>query len=349
MAKKIEVGDVSASPGELKWGHATWAELRDGTKVYLPVMIMNGAEDGPRVHINGATHPTEQIGVHALHILLRERLNPGKLKGSIVAFPIANPFAQQFSEYVSPHDGVNMGHSYPGSKDGTLTQRFANFIWKESATQSDFVLDQHENAKDALMFSLVSKAKDSATQQKALDLAYAFGLTVIKEGGMTENMPGVYASTAGESLTTLAIQEGIPAFTPEYETTTDIGFTEKDPGIKAAVTGLTNVLTKLGMISGVVQKQTGIRVMEGDFVAWGMNVCTRGGLTRRLVKTGVKLAKGTPISDTYDPFGTLVERITMPVDGYVWGWNVGVPPWWNWSVASGDPIAFIFQDAKDVL
>jgi hypothetical protein len=101
------------------------------------------------------------------------------------------------------------------------------------------------------------------------------------------------------------------------------------------------------MIQGSIQKQTGIRVMEGDYVAWGMNVCTRGGLTRRLVKTGVKLPKGTPISDTYDPFGNLVERVTMPVDGYVWGWNVGVPPWWNWSVASGDPIAFIFQDATD--
>ena len=52
VSKTITVGDVSAGPGELKWGNATWTELRDNTKVYLPVMIMNGAQDGPRLHIN---------------------------------------------------------------------------------------------------------------------------------------------------------------------------------------------------------------------------------------------------------------------------------------------------------
>jgi predicted deacylase len=309
-------------------------------------MIMNGAQDGPTVTILGATHPTEQIGVHSLQILLRTKVNPAKLKGRIVAFPIANPFAQQFSEYVSPHDGINMGNAYPGSKDGTVTQRFANFIWEEAASKSDLVIDQHENAKDALYFSIVSKAKDSKTHREALDLANAFGITVIKAGNMTENMPAVYASQGGQSLTSLAIKEGIPAFTPEYETTTDIGFSQKDLGIRIALTGLQNVLKKLGMISGQIEKQMGTLILKGDYVAWGMNVCTRGGLTRRLVKPGVKLRKGTPISDTYDPFGTLIERIRMPVDGYVWGWNVGVPPWWNWSVASGDPIAFIFTDEK---
>ena len=345
MSGSLTIGEVSAAPGELKWGSATWAELRDSTRVHLPVMIMNGASDGPTITINGATHPTEHIGVHALQILLREKLNPSKLKGRIIAFPIANPFAQQFSAYVSPHDGINMSRTYPGSKDGTVTQRFANFIWEEAAKKSDMVIDQHENAKEALYFSLVPRTKDTEAERKTRNLAAAFGVTVIGSGG-GENMPAVYAAAGGESLSTTAMRAGIPAFTPEYETTTDIGFSEKDLGIRVSLKGLTNVLKKLGMISGEIEKQNEIQVMDGNYVAWGMNTCTRGGLTRRLVHTGVKLNKGTPISDTYDPYGSLIERVEMPIDGYIWGWNVGVPPWWNWSVASGDPIAFIFQDAK---
>jgi len=139
----LRVGDVIAKPGETKWGAATWVELRDSTRVYLPVILVNGKQNGPTVVILGATHPTEQIGVHALQILTRKKVQPSKLKGKIIAFPIANPLAQQFSEYVSPHDGINMARAYPGSKDGSLTERFSNFIW-ETAKKADFVLDQHQ-------------------------------------------------------------------------------------------------------------------------------------------------------------------------------------------------------------
>jgi uncharacterized protein len=347
MSKTLTVGEVSADAGELKWGYATWAELRDSTRVYLPVVIANGSYEGPLVTILGGTHPTEQIPVHSLQILLREKLDVKKLKGSIIGFPIANPFAQQFSEYVSPHDGVNMYNAYPGSKDGTVTQRFANFIWEEAAKKSDLVIDQHENAKDCLYFITMEKARDQKTQNEAIELARAFGLTIIKSGKMSENMPAVYAEKGGIPLPVLAMRSGIPSFIAEYEATTDIRFNERDDvGIRVALRGLTNVLKKKGMIPGKIEKQTEIRVLKGNYVAWGMNVSKRGGLTRRLVRTGVKLKKGTPITDIYDPFGTVTERILMPVDGYLWGWNVGVPPWWNWSVASGDPIAFIFQEGK---
>ena len=251
---------------------------------------------------------------------------------------MANPFAQQFGEYVSPHDGVNMYNAYPGSKDGTVTQRFANFIWEEAAKKSDVVIDQHENVKDCLYFITMETAGNAKTQAEAMELAEAFGLTIIKAGKSSDNMPAVYAEKGGIPLPLLAMRSGIPAFIGEYEATTDIRFNEEhDLGIRVALRGLTNVLKKKGMIPGKVEKQTEIKVLKGDYVAWGMNVSKRGGLLRRLVPTSVKLKKGTPIADIYDPFGTVIERVEMPIDGYLWGWNVGVPPWWNWSVASGDP------------
>ena len=74
-------------------------------------------------------------------------------------------------------------------------------------------------------------------------------------------------------------------------------------------------------------------------------VANRGGIVNRLVDVGIKLKKGTPIATILNPYGEITETIEMAVDGYVWGWNIGSPPNFNWSVQSGDSVAFIYEDA----
>ena len=46
MNQTITVGDVSANPGEVKEGYGLSVELRDGSPIRVPVIIMNGKEDG---------------------------------------------------------------------------------------------------------------------------------------------------------------------------------------------------------------------------------------------------------------------------------------------------------------
>ena len=69
------------------------------------------------------------------------------------------------------------------------------------------------------------------------------------------------------------------------------------------------------------------------------------GSLNRLVGVGVKIRKRVPIATVLNPYGEVVETIEMPVDGYLWGWNVGSPPNFNWTVQSGDSVAFVYQDA----
>src|SRR5207244_13386839 len=113
MAKTVSVGEVSAKQGETKWGPATWVEARDSTRVGLPVIIVNGTKDGPKVVLCGATHPTELSGTAVIHDLTRNRVNPAELKRTIIAFPIANPLAMQFGRYVSPDDYANLAAADP--------------------------------------------------------------------------------------------------------------------------------------------------------------------------------------------------------------------------------------------
>src|SRR5207244_13102066 len=112
MAKTVNVGEVSAKAGETKWGPATWVEARDSTRVGLPVIIVNGAKDGPKVVLCGATHPTELSGTAVIHDLTSNKLNPAELKRTIIAFPIANPLAMQFVSHVTPRDAAYLDVSY---------------------------------------------------------------------------------------------------------------------------------------------------------------------------------------------------------------------------------------------
>jgi hypothetical protein len=340
MKQVLKVGDVSAEPGQKKYGPATWVELRDGSRVHLPVILLNGQYEGPKVVINCATHPTELVGYAAIQIVTR-KFDPTQLKGSIIAFPISNPLGMQWGEYVTPHDYVNMYVAYPGSKDGSITSRLANFIWENASKSADLVMDVHENVKPCLHFSFVGYCQDKKVEGKALEAARAFGLTVIRPKGEFA-LAGMKAGDI-EYIDAL-MANGVPAFTPELEAGTDLTMGEEWASVRVAVRGLMNVLKKLEMIPGTIEPQTEIKVFPGNFAFHGMTIANRGGIVNRLVDVGVRLKKGTPIATVLNPYGEIAETIQMPVDGYVWGWNIGSPPNFNWSVQSGDSVAFIYQD-----
>ena len=341
MKQALKVGDVSAEPGQKTYGPATWVELRDGSRVNLPVILINGQHEGPKVVVNCATHPTELVGYAAIQIVTR-KLAPTQLKGSIIAFPISNPLGMQWGEYVTPHDYVNMFVAYPGSKDGSITSRLANFIWENASKSADLVMDVHENVKPCLHFSFVAHCQDMTVESKALEAAKAFGLTIIRPKGefaLAGMKPGDV-----EYIDAL-LANGVPAFTPELEAGTDLTMGEEWPSVRVAVKGLMNVLRKMQMIPGMIEPQTEVKVFPGEFSFHGMAVANRGGIVNRLVDVGVRVKKGTPIATVLNAYGEIVESIQMPVDGYVWGWNIGSPPNFNWTVQTGDSVAFIYQDA----
>jgi hypothetical protein len=341
MKQVLRVGDVSAAPGQRAHGPATWVELRDGSRVNLPVILLNGQSEGPRVVINCATHPTELVGFAAVQILTR-RLDPTKLRGSLVIFPISNPLGMQWGEYVSPHDYVNMYVAYPGSKRGSITSRLANFIWENASKNANLVMDVHENVKPCLHFSYVGRCEDKKLENEALEAANAFGLTIIRPKGEFA-LAGMKSGDIEYVDALLA--NGVPAFTPELEAGTDLTMGEEWTSVRVAARGMMNVLRKMEMIQGSLEPQTEVKVFPGNFTFYGMSVANRGGIVNRLVDVGIKLKQGTPIATVMNPYGEVIETLKIPVDGYLWGWNIGSPPNFNWSVQSGDGVAFIYQDA----
>ena len=341
MKNVLRVGEVTVEPGQTAHGPGMWVELKDGSRVHLPVILLNGKDDGPRVVINCATHPTELVGFAAVQILTR-KIDPTKLKGNLIVFPVSNPLGMQWGEYVSPHDYVNMYVAYPGSKDGSITSRLANFIWENASKGADLVMDVHENVKPCLHFSYVPFCEDKNVENRALEAAKAFGLTIIRPKGefaLAGMKPG------DVEYVDALLASGVPAFTPELEAGTDLTMGQEWPSVRVAVRGLMNVLKKMQMIQGITEPQTDVKVYPGNFEFYGMAVANRGGIVNRLVDVGVKVKKDAPIATVLNPYGEVVETLRMPVNGYLWGWNIGSPPNFNWSVQTGDSVAFIYKDA----
>jgi len=342
LPQNLIVGNVSAAPGETKWGRATSVELRDGTQVNLPVIVLNGSESGPRVVVHGGTHPVELAGIGASQVLGRKKVDPKKLKGSLIVFPITNPLGFQFGEYISPHDVVNMYSIYPGSADGSVTSRLANFIWENATRGADLVIDLHENVKPALQFSLVAISEARELDAKTLELAKAFGLTIARPTRSVHRLSGMKAGERGYYEVCMA--NGIPSFMPELESSTDIMFGEEYNPVRVGVRGVMNCLKKLGMVSGNVEPQSDTKVLKGNFAFYETVSATRGGIINRLSEIGVKIQMGAPIANVTNPYGDVIETLKMPIDGYLFGWNLGAPPYYNWGVHAGDGVAYVYVE-----
>lgn len=124
--RTIEIGSAKAAPGTVVRGAIPAAELAAGTKIEIPVAIINGAKAGPVLWVNGGIHGDEPEGPMACVHLLRE-VDPAALAGTLVLVPVINAGAFEAAERGNPIDTFtyDMNRIYPGRENGYLSERIA--------------------------------------------------------------------------------------------------------------------------------------------------------------------------------------------------------------------------------
>jgi predicted deacylase len=304
----------------------------------VPVWIVNGKSDGPIVYLHAGAHGQEtNYAVEMLH-RLRRALDPARLKGAVIAVPLANILAHQFATRVAPHYAAREGVAFagdlhklfPGDPRGSITQRIAHFIWTEIVRQCDAAVDLHAVGHPGMPFCFMyrggkQEAVGTPLWEKSLVMARAFGLTVITTGPNPLCLAGA------------CLDAGKPAFMVEMAMARVLDETT----VVAALRGTRNVLIQLGIIEGAIEKQTDVFVLPTEHRTLPTIRAERGGFITFEVACGAFLKAGTIIARTRDVFGREVEAIAMPSDGYV----MTFPPLsWvgNQSVATGDLVADIF-------
>ena len=134
--------------------------------VMVPItVIANG--DGPTALLTGANHGDEYEGPIALQDLAVS-LRPEDIRGRVIILPMMNMPAFAAGLRCSPVDGRNMNRSFPGTPDGTVTQKICHFIATELVPMADLVLDFHSGGRtlDFLPFA-AAHILDDKTQEAA--------------------------------------------------------------------------------------------------------------------------------------------------------------------------------------
>tara|TARA_B100001750_G_scaffold240022_1_gene249032 strand:+ start:197 stop:1231 length:1035 start_codon:yes stop_codon:yes gene_type:complete len=321
MVKKLLViGDAKAEPGTVAKGKIPVFEYSEGNTVSLPVMILNGAEDGPILFINANFHGPEIAGSEVIRRLIRDEIDPSTLKGAIIACLCANPLSLQHGHvYGNPRDDMHL--QVPGDPLGSTSMRIGNALWTQFCQKvidnpdTGVVVDIHCTGASAPWAINVTSMSESYADESTVNKGRAFG----KAWGWTfqDNPPKPNLPPTPSAWKDILASKGIPCFGTEL---TD-GKRMTGSHVDSAVRGIKNGMKTIGMISGDQEPQTGIKVIEGDWYHDTNLYANRGGYIYYKVHAGEFCPKGTVIAIIKDVYGDIVEEVKMEKDGYFYTFN----------------------------
>ncbi len=301
----FETLGVTCARGSKAAGRPVIGETRDGSPITLPVRIVHGASDGPVISLTGVIHGDELNGWAAINRIC-DGVDPTELSGTIVAFPLANPFAFATKSRASEldYERLNLNRVFPGHPDGLITERVAAAIYSGGIERADFHIDFHEGGYDFIARYLIVKVSgDPTLDQRSLRMAQAFGHGVpINRITMKPN--DRILGRAGSS-TTCANGLGIPSICNELGG----GGRLWPDHVTTSANGASNVMRDLGMLSGEP-------VLEANdqFIAsastWPRP--KHGGFWEQIVHLGETVEEGALLGRIRNGFGEVVEELFAP-------------------------------------
>lgn len=308
MLNTVTVGTAKAECGQKAQGVIEVAPLASGEMVTLPVHIINGAKDGPRLWVNAALHGNEFNGVISA-LQLVEQIDPAELSGVLIVTPIANPLAFFAKQRFSPHDGGNLGESYPGRPVGPITKQIAYHHFEEIKKNADCLIDLHASGVTncSKSYSVLKLAGHAKTEKRALDLLMTTGIhlncTVDTLGKNDEPVP----LTGSLDLECMAL--GIPSFMLELGHANRV----EDQIVKDGLDGMKNAMRFLGMIAGEVSIYPEQVVTKERFIVR----CTKSGLAVQACRPHDHVKAGAVVTRIYDSFGALIEEVRAVKDMHI--------------------------------
>lgn len=320
MKAPLQIRDVVATSGTKARGWLVIGETANGP-IRIPLVIVNGAEDGPVLCVTGGVHATEYAPIDAVVRLLHEA-DPTVLRGAIIGVPVASMHMfESRTGFVSPLDGLNLNKIAPGRPDGSISEILAHVLLTEIIGAAQYHIDFHagDMGEQLLPFAGYSLTGDPALDEQGETLARAFSPSLISlstESSAIPPFPG--------SLNFTATRRGVVSILAEAGG----DGTLEAPDVQVHLTGTRNVMRCLGMIDGGAPRLIP-RVAATDRVVVR---ASRAGLVRLKVRIGDTIMEGQEVAEICDVFGDIVERVHAPgsgIAGLIWTRKV---------VNTGDPI-----------
>ncbi|MDC8005868.1 M14 family metallopeptidase [Aureisphaera galaxeae] len=283
----------------------------------IPVTIFHGSKSGPVLGITAGVHGYEYPPILAAQQLNQE-IDPKQLSGTILLVQVANvPAFLNRSPYLNPLDGKNLNRSFPGSKDGTITDRLAYLITNEVISKSDFFVDMHagdapEDLRPYNAWYQSTALPEVSEKGRAMALSMGFDYSIIfniPEERLEK--PSVYCSQE-------AFHRRIPSVDIECGRLGVPGKVETD----RIVEGMFLLLDHLGMMDYPDNKVETAPVIVAKRFSIKSNST---GIFYTDKKAGDRVEAGELVGYITDFFGNRLEEVKAPQSGMIL-YMIGTPP-----------------------
>lgn len=293
---RLDVNDLAAASRNRFWLRAGASPV--GQPWLVPVVVIRGAQPGPRLMLTAGIHGDELNGIAVLQ-RLAETIDPASLSGTITLVPGLNPpglmqSARQFTPDWS-RSAANLNREMPGQEGGALVADFAGRLWNRLIRpNADAAVDLHTQSRGTA-YVMYAFASTPRTRRMAELLAPDIIKMDKGEAGTVEN-----------TLTA----DGVPAITLE------LGRPEMfdDQMIARGEAGLINLMRDMKMLPGRITPPPAGLFIANDIMAAR---ATRAGWARLLLPLGAAVRKDQPLAEVRDSFGRLLETIASPADGRI--------------------------------
>lgn len=267
----------------------------EGISVPTPVLVVNGAENGPTLCLTAAIHGDELNGIEIIRRVLYN-LDPQELSGAVVGVPIVNLEGFRRGErYMT--DRRDLNRFFPGNPNGSSAARIAYSFFKDVVSHCDVLVDLHTGS---FYRTNMPQLRADLRNPAIVELTHGFGSTVVLHSEGTEG-----------TLRRAATEKGIPSLTLEAGAPMRL----EEESVRQGVAGIETLLSRMNMLK--------------SFKFWGNPEpvyyqsnwvrADLGGILLSSVSLGQSVNPGQLLGTVTDPITNVSADIVSPHAGRVLG------------------------------
>ena len=302
MATALNISGTVIRPGQRRLVELAIPDLYTHTSLSIPVQVINGRQDGPRLMVSAAVHGDEINGVEIIRRLLNLKILD-RIRGALVAVPVVNVYGFINQSRYLP-DRRDLNRSFPGSESGSLAARLAHTFVNDIVDHCTHGIDLHTGAIHRENLPQIRAYLDSDEIKR---MAQAFASPVVLHSNLVDG-----------SMRQALYDRGFPIIV--YEAGEALRFNEV--AIRAGVQGIVSVMRELGMLPKQRRKGKKYEPLFARTSSWVR--APQSGILRMVTPLGAQVDKGQLLGVISDPFGEREEPVEATVSGIVIG-RVNIP------------------------
>lgn len=319
MKEKIVLDVIQEVKGNRTNGYINYGQKPDGSHFRIPVIIIEGGQEGPTLLVDGCTHGDEYEGAEAI-IQIAKELEGKSFAGTFVGVPALNMEAFSCISRASITDGFNLNRIFPGNKETYITHRLAAIYLERVVKFVDYCINFHGGGDVLHLEPIIGYLpSDDEAGKKSLEMAKAFNCKYLWN---MANLP-----FTGHAVHSFKEMYGVISILPEVGSHCG-RLHDREKNVKICYDGIKNVIAYLGMEEYPKPEPVDHMVVELYYLH-----SSNGGIQTICKKENELVKEGETLGIITDVFGTVIEELKAPYPGVVIGyWSVPVirpGDWWS--------------------